>query len=215
MSCFAVFFTFLLAQSTYAQSYLGVHAGINSGKFSGDSPSKFRYSSAAHYEFGLDFHLFLDKDLYLTMAPSFSEYGSKLQYPKMMEDGTEQYADSIQLNLQMLAIPLFLEIISNNNRFAFSGGFEAAVPLQLVADNSVDRKEIKDELNTVNFSMLFGIAYRIPIQRQYLQIGLTYAQGLTNIAQNLSDPDALMPRVRLSSFRLTANWQLPVGKTKE
>ena len=87
-------------------------------------------------------------------------------------------------------------------------------PIKFVADNSAETFDLIDDINKVNLNMLFGIGYRIPINKSQLTINLTYSQGLTNLANNLEDPDSLLPRIRYTSFRLTAGWYLPVGKNR-
>ncbi len=88
------------------------------------------------------------------------------------------------------------------------------VPLGMTADNSAEEIDIIDQINKVNLNMLFGIGYRIPINQSLLIINLTYSQGLTNLANNLDAPDSLLPRIRYTSFQLSAGWYLPVGKNK-
>jgi hypothetical protein len=202
-----------ISTEVFGQSYLGIHAGIDFGKLSGDSPSQFKYASSSNLAFGLTYDLQLKEDILLGLGLSYVSSGSKLKYPKEVDEQTV-YEDSINLDFQLLAIPVLLKLISDNKKFEFSGGFEMFFPTKFTADNSAEKVDVMDEINGVNFSMIFGIGYRIPINKSLLIVNLSYSQGLTNLANNLEDPDSLFPRIRLTSFRLTAGWRLPVGKNK-
>jgi hypothetical protein len=208
-------FILLLTEGLYAQSYIGMHFGINSSKFSGDSPRKFQYVRKFQYQAGLDFHIRLKEDLFLSFSPTYINSGSKLQYPfENIEEETTEYRDSIDLKLRMFSLPVLLNIISNNNRWQFLGGIDIGIPFDLIADNSAAEKDLSGEINDVFVSMVFGLGYRIPIDRTYLIINLGYSQGLTNLANNLDDPDSYMPRIRFTSYRLSASYLLPFGKNK-
>jgi hypothetical protein len=212
---FLVGLMLLLAEELHAQSYVGMHIGINSSKFSGDSPRKFQYVSKFQYQAGLDFNLKLKKDLFLSLSPTYINSGSKLQYPfENIEEETSEYRDSIDLKLRMFSLPLLLNIISGNDRWQFLGGFDIGIPIDLLADNSATETDLSEEINDVLVSMVFGLGYRIPIDKTYLAINLGYSQGLTNLANNLDDPDSYMPRIRFTSYRLSVSYLLPVGKSK-
>ena len=203
----------LFSFNLYSQSQIGIYAGLNSGKLSGDSPGRFKYASALNFALGLGYDLQLKEDVFLSFQTSFVNAGSKLQYPKEVDE-EEILEDSISLDVNMITVPILLKLISDNKKFQFTGGFELVFPIKFMADNSVESIDLMDGINKVNVNMLFGIGYLIPINKSQLIINLTYSQGITNLANNLEDPDSLLPRIRYSSFQLTAGWYLPVGKNK-
>lgn len=213
-----IFFTgclFLISGGLLAQSYIGFHAAINSGKFSGDAPRQFVYKGKFQLNAGIDFDLRLKDDLFLAFSPGYLRSGSKLQYPyETEEEDLQEYRDSIDLKLQMFTLPVLLKIVSDNDRWQFIGGLELGFPIKVVADNSVEEEDVTDEINNTMVSMLFGVGYRIPIEKSYLTINLGYSQGLTNLARNFEDPNSYMPRIRFTSYRLSAVYLLPVGKAK-
>ncbi len=196
-----------------AQSYVGIFTGLNSGKLSGDSPGRFKYVSGLNLAFGLGYDLQLKEDVFLSFQTSYINANSKLQHPKEIDE-EEVLEDSISLEFHLVAVPILLKLISDNKKFQFSGGFELTFPTKMTADNSAETIDLMDNVNKVNLNMLFGIGYRIPINKSLLVINLTYAQGLTNLANNQDDPDALLPRIRYTSFRLIAGWYLPIGKNR-
>ena len=124
------------------------------------------------------------------------------------------YEDSIFVDFHMISVPLMMKLISDNKRFQFTGGLEMMLPFKLIADDTEKEVDLINHVNKVGLNMLFGIGYRIPINRNFLVINLNYSQGLTNIANNLDDPDSLFPRIRFTSFKLTAAWLFAVGKAK-
>jgi len=161
--------------------------------------------------FGLGLDIQLKEDVYLAFQPSYVNAGSKLQHPKEIDE-EEVYQDSISLDFKHIALPIFLKLISDNKKFQFSGGFELVFPIKFSADNKEEIIDLMNDINKVNLNMIFGIGYRIPINNNLLNVDLIYSQGLTNLANNLDDPDSLMPRIRYTSFSLTVGWYLPIGK---
>jgi len=201
-------------KSVEAQSYIGVQIGVNSGKFSGDSPPNFRYSSKLLPNAGIVFDFMLKDDLYMNFTPSYLLSGSKLQYPYVNEDEEREYKDSIDLRINVVMLPVALKIISDNQRFQFSGGFELAIPTRLTADNGAQETNVSDQVNKLGVNMIFGIGYRVPVQRSLLVFNIGYSQGLTNLANNLEAEDSYLPRIRFTTFRLSTSWLLPVGQPK-
>jgi len=206
---------FFLSGGLFAQSYLGLHVGINSGKFSGDAPKDFIYKGKLMFNAGAVFDLKIKEDAFLSIAPSYMISGSKLQYPHEINEDESEYRDSVDLKMQLFTIPIILKVISDNERFQFSGGFELSFPIKLIGDNSVEEIDLTNDINNIAINMIFGIGYRIPIETSYLVINLAYSQGLTNLANNEDAYDSLLPRIRSTSFRLTTAWLLPLGKSKD
>jgi hemolysin activation/secretion protein len=133
---------------------------------------------------------------------------------KFNEDEEREYKDSIDLSIDVIMLPLALKIISDNQRFQFSGGFELAIPTRLTADNGAQEIDVSDQVNKLGVNMIFGIGYRVPVQRSFLVFNLGYSQGLSNLANNMDAEDSYLPRIRLTAFRLSASWLLPVGQAK-
>ena len=201
---------------SFGQSYIGIRAGLNSGKFSGDSPRDLVYKGKIQYNAGVDLDIRLKKDLFLSISPGYLLSGSKLQYPfEDIEEETEEYRDSIDLKLYMISLPIYLKIISDNEKYQFSGGFDLGFPTKVLADNSVEEKDLYNEVNKITVSMVFGLGYRLHIQNSLMLINLGYSQGLTNLANNFDDSDSYMPRIRLVTWRLSVAYMLPLGKAKD
>ena len=80
------FFLLLSASELFSQSRIGIYAGLNSGKLSGDSPGKFKYVSSLNLAFGLAYDLQLKEDVYLSFQTSYANAGSKMQHPKVIDE---------------------------------------------------------------------------------------------------------------------------------
>lgn len=202
---------------TLGQSRIGVVIGLNSGKFRGDSPPGGKYVAGSDFMIGGSFDYQVKERIFLSVAPSYIYTQSKIQFPKLIEEEgeiIEVYEDSIHLKFQMLSIPLLLKLVSENNKWEFTGGFEIAFPTKLNASNTNDEDDLLKQVKGTNVNMLFGIGYRIPINRHLLSVILAYSQGLTNVANNFDDPDALLPRVRFTYFQISAAWTIPFGKNR-
>lgn len=209
-----LYFCLFSTLSLYGQSFFGIHAGLPSGKFSGDSPSEFNYASKLTFAAGVFYDLQIKKDVYLSLGSAYVNGSSKLQYPKEIDDELV-YEDSIFIDFQMVSVPLMMKIISDNKRFQFNGGLEMILPYKLMTDNTVEENDLIGSINKFNLNIQFGVGYRIPVKRNVLLVNLNYSQGMTNLANNLDDPDSLLPRIRYTSFRLSVGWLFAVGKDKK
>jgi hypothetical protein len=137
------FFLLLSASELFSQSRIGIYAGLNSGKLSGDSPGKFKYVSSLNLAFGLAYDLQLKEDVYLSFQTSYANAGSKMQHPKVIDE-EEVLEDSISIEMHLVSVPIFLKLISDNKKFQFSGGFEMSYPIKFTADNSEEKTDLSD-----------------------------------------------------------------------
>ena len=98
--CFLLLF---LSESVFAQSYLEIYTGLNSGKLSGDSPGRFKYVSGLNLAFGLGYDLQLKEDVFLSFQASYVNASSKLQHPKEIDE-VEVLEDSISLEFHLVTV---------------------------------------------------------------------------------------------------------------
>ena len=200
---------FIYTGSLFAQTSLGIFGGAISGNFSGDTPKKGKYSPKMGYAFGLSADFFVKEDVIISFMPSLISTGSKLQF---LDSLGENYVDSVIISFNTIALPVLMKIISNNRKWQFSGGLELSLPIKLEADNGEELFDLKDEIKDVGLNILFGIGYRIPVGKSHIILDLTYSQGLLNIVDRLDEDEAYIPRMKPTSFRLTAAWNIGLGK---
>lgn len=196
----------------FAQSFLGIYGGAYIGNFSGDSPENSKYSSQVGYMIGLNYDIPIKEDVYISLLPAYVNSGAKLNF---LDSTGENYQDSIKFSYQAIIFPVEMKIISDNKRFQFTGGLELVFPLHFYGETEKDQVELKEDLNEVGVDVLFGIGYRIPINKNLLILDLSYSQGLLNIAENLDQNNSYLPRVKTSSIRLTAAWNITLGKNSK
>jgi hypothetical protein len=65
---------------SYGQSSVGVFAGLNSSKLSGDIPKKADYKGLMGLNAGAFFDLKLSRTISLSLQPSYSQEGTKITY---------------------------------------------------------------------------------------------------------------------------------------
>lgn len=205
-TCFVIVF---LSGNLFAQSAIGIYGGAYLGNFSGDSPPNSTYKSKAGYLIGLSYDIQIKEDVFISLSPAYASSGAELHF---LDSTREEYKDSITFSFQLFTLPILLKIISDNKRLQFTSGLEFVFPLQLYGENEDERVDIKEDLNKVGLGLLFGIGYRIPINNNILVIDFTYSQGLLNMAENLDQINSNLPRIKATSFRLTAAWNFMLGK---
>lgn len=201
-----------MAVPARAQMYVGAQIGMANGKFNGDSPPGFIYKGKLFPMAGLAFDFKLKDDVFISVNPSYFSGGTALQYPYTNEEGEKMYKDSIDLHIRFVTLPVSLKIISDNNKFEFSGGFQVAFPTKATANDGLQETDIYDNLKSATLNMTFSIGYRIPIAKNLLVIALMYGQGLTNLANEFNTIGPEFSRIRTSFFRLSTAWYFPVGK---
>ncbi len=206
---FTFFIICCLAGNLFAQSAIGLYGGAYMGNFSGDSPPNSIYKSKAGYLIGLKYDLPLKEDLFISFSFAYANPGVKLNF---LDSTRGQYQDSITFDFQLFTLPIKIKIISDNKRFQFTSGLEFVFPFKLYAENEDEREEIVGDLKKVGLGVLFGIGYRIPVNNNNLVIDFTYSQGLLNLASNLDQDDSYIPRIKTTSFRLTASWYFMLAK---
>jgi hypothetical protein len=196
-----------LTSALFAQVSLGVYGGAASGNFSGDAPKKAKYRPKIGYNMGLSVEVQVKEDVLISFKPGFYAGGAKLQF----QDSTgENYVDSVIFDYGTILVPVMMKIVSNNQKWHFTGGLEASFPFKLEADDSEQVFDLIDDVSDVGLNILFGIGYRIPTGKSHLAIDLTYAQGLLNIVDNLEEGERFIPRIKPTAIRFNLAWDIPL-----
>lgn len=207
---FLVFLALLMSSSTLvAQTALGIYGGPVSAKFSGDAPKKGKFSSKSGFIMGITADFSVKEDVLISVMPSYLSGGANLQF---LDSLGENYQDSVNFNFTTFSLPVLMKIISDNQKWQFSGGLELSVPLTLEADDGVNKYDLMDDIKNTGLNVLFGVGYRIPVGKSHIIIDLAYTQGLLNIVDNLDENESFIPRMKPTSFRLTAAWNIRLGK---
>lgn len=211
-SVLLLFLSMLLTTITYSQTKVGVFGGINMTKLNGDIEANSEYTSKLGGNFGVFIDLKLKKNIYLSIQPSYSQEGTKITH---LLNGQFEPIDSITVKLDYFSLPILFKATNSNERFYAIGGIETSI---LVNSSKTFKGEeataINKSINSWNFSMNFGLGFRIPIGFSTLFIEARYTQGITNITEDIIVNDFL-PRVKSSSIKFLTGIEIPLGTTKK
>lgn len=201
---------FLAQIDSWGQVDLGVFAGIDNGRLSGDKLSKTSdYKSRRGFIVGLSIDPQINDLISLSIQPGYISTGSKIQVPDTIRN---QYKDSIKITVDYLILDIFIKIQSKSKRLYFSSGLEFGYGLSLVVENELEEVDISDELNKWNLAAVFGIGYKVPIKKSSLYFELRYSQGLVNMAKPDIEEDYNIPRVKISGIKFVTGFQIPITK---
>jgi len=198
-----------LSAAAWGQSSVGVFAGLNSSRLSGDAPRKASYKGLMGLNAGGYFDLQLSKAILLSLQPSYSQEGTKIFYNV---SGIEEPVDSITIRLSYFSLPLLLKVRSTNKRFYALGGLEAGFLLDQYASSHDVKKEIEANVESLNIAMHFGAGIRIPVGYPVLVIELRYAQGLVNLTDEPVEK-SYIPRIKTNGFKVLAGIEFPLQKS--
>lgn len=203
---------FIICSSTSSgQSYVGIFAGMNSSKLTGDAPEKAKYKSLKGANVGAYIDIKLGKTIWLSLQPSYSQEGTKVSYNV---SGKEAPVDSIHIRLNYVSLPLLLKISSTNERWYALAGIEAA----MLQNNTVKSHDVEQDVDLSlvewNVAMHFGAGLRIPVGWPRLFVELRYSQGLVNLTDEPVD-ESYIPRVKTTGFKLFAGIEIPISKSKK
>jgi hypothetical protein len=201
---------FFVAGSVVGQSYIGVFAGLNSSKLSGDPPEKASYKILMGLNLGLSLDIKLNKSLMLSIQPSYSQEGTKISYTLKNYD---KPVDSANIRLNYFSLPAYLKVKSTNQRFYALAGIETGFLLNSYVKSHDIKEDICKKVTKINVAIHFGAGYRIPIGRSHLFIELRYAQGLANLTDEVGDY-SYIPRIKTTGFKLFVGYEIPLSKTK-
>jgi hypothetical protein len=203
-------FPLLMIQiNTLAQVELGVLAGLDNGRLSGDKFSNTNYKPSSGFIIGLSIDVPINDLIFLSFQPGYLSTGSRIQIPDSIRN---EWKDSVTVNVKYLTFNLLVKIQSKSKRLYFSSGLEFGYGLSLNAANELEEIDITAELNSWNISAVFGIGYKIPIKRSGLYFELRYAQGLVNMTKADPAEEDYIPRVKLSGLKIVTGFQIPVSK---
>lgn len=204
-----VLLLFLGSTTLMGQSYVGVFAGLNSSKLSGDAPQKATYEGLMGANVGAHFDLKISKVISLSIQPSYSQEGTKVSYNV---SGQQLPVDSLKIRLNYFSLPLFIKIASTNKRFYALTGIETGFLLDHSLSSNDEEIDVDVKLSEINVAMHFGAGYRIPLGYPRLYIELRYAQGLINITDE-PVTESYIPRVKTAGFKVLVGVEIPLSKS--
>ena len=198
-----------LASSAYGQIAVGLFAGFDQAKFSGDTPRDFAYLFKDGYTLGLTFDFGVGDKMFISVRPNFTENGADVtgreqddiitQLPEYDEDTVFLFP----VVNRYIAVPIIYQIYVSR-AFYGNAGIEIAYNLSSDVTVPAGTVDIRDEMTDFLISASFGWGVSIPIGRTSLNLELSYAQSLNTITVQEADAADNPPRLRTRRFRLAA-----------
>lgn len=207
---FLITASLLFSLSGYSQSYIGVFGGINSSRFSGDTPDKGSYKGLLRLNAGALFDIQVGKVISLGLQPSYSQEGTRVFYQTSY---AEEPVDSTRIKLNYFSLPVMVKVTSTNKRFYAVSGVEAGYLLSSSIDNGETLEDIQTDVSEFNIALHFGAGINIPVGYGLIFIELRYAQGLFNLTDEPLDKSHI-PRIKTSGFRLLTGYRIPLSGSK-
>lgn len=206
-----VLFLVLTSSILIGQTYIGVIAGMNNSKLSGDAPVHAKYGSLIGANFAAFIDVKLTPSVYLSFQPSYSQEGTRVSYKL---PGLEDYVDSIKVRLNYFSVPFLFKITSNNKRYYAISGIETALLLNSSLSIDDRKKDINASIAQWNLAMHFGAGIIIPVGFPSLFIEVRYTQGLVNITDE-AQSESVIPRVKTSGIIIMAGIKIPLTKSNK
>lgn len=202
----AMFVLFCTYASADAQWDFGAYFGMSRVQLKGDSPKDFSYRASYQPNFGAIINYYFKDDARVSFQPGYAINKPTLAY-RDRELGEKR--DSIQLNLNHLRLPVYLDIISDNDKWHYVAGidFQVALNQEGEAIGSDETYDFNDELTNFNPVIVFGLGRRVPIGSSRLSVDLRFGQSILNISNRPDDQTSLVPRIKTSSFELLLTYE--------
>ncbi len=199
--------TLVVAQAS-ADGAIGIYGGLNNAKLSGDTLPNTSYGGKSGLVFGVMGEFRIAKDVMLGLHPMYIQKGATPTIAPVTEGG-----DPIENDLSMdyVSLPVLVKIESGNGVTYVTGGLDLAFLMDASLTTSRGENDIKDLLQDIDLSMVFGFGAKIPLGAPLLTLEFRYAQSLLNVADMQVGQQDLPVRFRSSGFQLLAGLILPLG----
>lgn len=200
---------FLLTHSLMGQIAVGLYAGFDQSKFSGDTPLDFTYEFQDGFVLGLTFDFGVGKNMFISVRPNYTRNGANVSIPDEADIPAlipEYPFDTTLLfpvTNEYIAVPIIYQIYVSRAFYA-NCGLDAAYNLTATADVFGIEHDISDDFNDFIFHAIFGWGVSIPFGRTSLNLELSYAQSINTLTKQEETFDLPPPRLRTRRFRLAA-----------
>jgi len=201
----------VLSGTVTGQSYIGIFSDISRVRFSGDSPDRGYYKRITGYGGGVNLDLRLSNRIFLSLQPSFSQEGTRIEYNVK---GMDERVDSIRIKFNYAALPILIKVSASNKRFYAICGLEIAYLMHSKFKSGGELIDPEEDIAELNFTVHFGAGLRIPVRRSRFFVELRYMQGLNNLTDHPIER-SYIPRVKTSGFKLTFGYEIPISNPEK
>jgi len=201
---------FLLGNSLFSQTYVGVSGGIISSSLSGDAPKDASYSGKTGFSGGLIADFVLTEDVVLSIQPRYLQKGSTVSY----DVGEYELKDSLTATFDYISLPVMVKINSLNKRIYFSTGLDFGYLMNSSVENIMDgsTKDVNNLIKSYDISATFGFGVNIPIGSPIISLELKYMQSILNLSDiSSTESGTTFPyRFRTSGFQFLTSILFPI-----
>lgn len=188
-----------------AQFEFGAYVGTTMNKLSGDSPRDFIYVAKLGATFGGIISYSITPDTRVSFQPGYAINRPVAQY---RDRELEEVRDTANFNLDYIRLPVYLDIISDNQKWHYIAG----VDFQISTGGSVtlttgEESDLSDELSTLNPVIYFGLGRRIRLGKNILNVDLRFGQGILNLSNRPDDETSYIPRIKTSVAELIVSYE--------
>jgi len=196
-----------------AQWDFGAYVNMTRVKLKGDSPKDFSYQAGYNPNFGAIVNYYFKYDARISFQPGYALNRSVLRY---RDRELDEKRDSINLNLDYIRLPLYLDIISDNDKWHYVVGvdFQLALNQEGEAIGSGETTDLNDDLRNFNPVVIFGLGRRISLWGGILNVDLRFGQSILNISDVPDDETSLVPRIKTSTFELLVAYEFNLHRKK-
>lgn len=201
----------MVASPGLAEFRLGIQGGMNSGKFSGDTPSNVKYTISSGLIIGAVGDFRLSEDAWLSFQPMLQQRGTNSE---MSADSSTDPVPGSTIEADYFCLPVLVRIVADNNKIYVLGGLNTGFLMNAeLVDTEGNREDVKSSFTSVDLAMDFGFGMMFPVRKSLVNVEIRYEQGLLNLADNNVDPDenGIPVRLRQSGFQFLAGIQWPLG----
>ena len=206
LACVICVFACLLVNpgTGHAQFDFGAYVGLNSTKLSGDSPKRFKYKAKMGPTVGAIINWYIKDDVRLSFQPGYAVSRPVFQY---VDNDLGELRDSITAELDYLKLPIYLDVIADNDKWHFLAGLDAQILTKQSAYSDTEEFDFSDELTNLNLNIVFGLGYRIHLKKPILNIDLRFNQGVLNLSDMPDEETSLVPRIKTSTVELIVGFE--------
>ena len=169
-------------EPSYGQFSVGLTAGANSGNVTGDAPKNASYRGKTGLVAGLILEYGFKPDVALSFQPGIAQKGTTIAFDV---PGMDEKRDSIDIALDYIGLPLLMRVVGSGGRWYVTGGPELGIistATGTLTEGSEEEVDFSDKVESLDFSVNFGIGTFIPIGPIKTFIELRWTQGLLNIS---------------------------------
>lgn len=189
----------LISSYTVGQISVGAYFGLNNSSFSGDKPRNVSYEFNAGYVLGLTADFKIAKDVYLEVMPSYA-LGNNAIIEKDSLDEEVIYEYSVRNT--GIHLPTIVKIFAKP-KLHFDTGLVPSYLLSSSTNIQGEDIDLLDNLNRFYLGVLFGLGYRLELDKSAIGFNLHYVQGINSLSDEPVE-SSYVPRIRITNVRITA-----------